>query len=853
MKTRLARYRLIIYAGFALLALLLAVMVTNLLSQLRSLSLAASDNIQWSIAQLDTEFANLNSTLTDQIAAHTYSSDEIQLRIDIALSRLDIINSGRAVAIFGGNETATGLIAPINAFAQATIALSDKPGALNDADLREIQHMLRDILPDVRNISILGVRLSAEKSEERRAEFARQLSWTGGADIGLLILMAGLLLVLDRLLARAEHRDSELLRSSKLLEATIAASLDPIITADHDERIIGMNEAAEQVFGWSRDEINGKTINEAFIPPRLREAHQNGMKRYAETGEHHVIDAGRVELSALRKSGEEIPVEVSITTTEVADRRTFIVYMRDISEQKINEQKMVDARDRAQRTDQAKSHFLAVMSHEIRTPLNGILGVLDLLKTTDLTAKQERYANIATASGEVLLEYVNEALDITRIETGELKLTTQDFDLATLMNDLIDVLDPLAREKSLKLTVDIDENMRMRYRGDSNRVRQILTNLIGNAIKFTDRGSVSVLVGGIHGTETSSLRIAIRDTGDGIAPDNQEQIFEDYVALGSSKGRQNRSDGLGLSISRRISREMGGDIHLESAVGEGATFTLSLPLLRSGRQAADDLQTPRNLPTRQSPKSILVVEDNNINRRVLRDMLEGMGHLVKEVTNGQDCLEMAEQRRFDLIFMDINMPKMDGIEATRRLRSMQGPNSETRIVGLTAHGKEEYREAAHDAGMNRFHTKPIRMEALQRVLSDANETGLVPSPMGRTERTLLELCSVLSVDRVETTGNQFFSELAEFATEAQAAHEFSDLSAFAEMAHRLKGAAALLGMDQLEAWLDQIEMALRANLATQAADRASRLQDLSDDAKSILSHCLEQTRKMDVTTLQRPM
>jgi len=256
-KLGLNRYRLTVLAGICLLIVLLAVMVTNLLAQLRDVSRAAEDNMQWSISQIDIEFANLDAVLTEQIATGRYPDDEVQLRVDIALSRLNIINSGRAAEIFATSTQAAALIAPLNQFAEAAIALSDAPGPLTGAALTQMHTLVHDVRPHVRDIALLGVSLGAAQAEARRAAFAQQLTRTGGTAIALLILMAILMLLLDRLLQRAVRRDAELSASSKQLASTVAASLDAIVSADDAGRIIDFNASAERVFGWTRDEILG--------------------------------------------------------------------------------------------------------------------------------------------------------------------------------------------------------------------------------------------------------------------------------------------------------------------------------------------------------------------------------------------------------------------------------------------------------------------------------------------------------------------------------------------------------------------------------------------------------------------
>ncbi len=814
MTSALNRYRIAILAGFGLLVLLLGLMVSNLLSQLSDLSIAEGDDTQWSIAQLDTEFANLNATLSDQLLEGALSDAQIRLRFDIALSRLNIINYGRTGTAFAKNADALPLIKQMNDFSDTVIAYLDQDSAFTPADLDDLRRRVQEIRPVVRKIALLGVTLGAEHTEKGRAEFAAQLARTGGIAIALMVLLVGLLIVLDRLLRRAALRDAKLLTSSKQLASTVAASLDAIITADDAGRIIAFNASAQSIFGWAPEEIIGKTMEETIIPPQMREAHHTGMTRYLQTRTTRVIDKGRVELSALRKSGEEFPVELNITSTQDEQGTTFIAYIRDISGRKINEQKLIDARNRAERTDQAKSQFLRMMSHEMRTPLNGILGVLDLLKTTALTQQQERYVQMATASGEILLEHTNEALDITRIETGSLQLAPQDFYLPEMVEPLVETLEPLAREKNLGMVLQIDASMRRGFIGDSNRIRQILTNLLGNAIKFTDTGHIALTVAGIHGQAVSSVSFTVTDTGAGIAPEHQEQVFDDFVALASGKGRQSRGDGLGLSISRKIAQGMGGDISLHSTVGQGSSFTLTLPLQRGEMTAAQSDPTDAATGAARHASRVLLVEDNDVNRKVLTDMLHSMGHEVHEAVNGAECLVKAAQTRFDLIFMDISMPVMDGIEASKRLRREGGLNAATPIVGLTAHGKDEYRDAAYAAGMSFFHTKPIRLTRLQGILSQvlsAERQAATEGTDPALENDSLDvLVEALGRDKVKNVGASFFAELAAYIEQIDEDIFRDDPVGLAEATHKMKGAAALLGQAALEGLLAELEEQARA-------------------------------------------
>jgi PAS domain S-box-containing protein len=839
-KTGLDGYRIAILAGFGLLILLLVLMVPNLLQHLHALSSAEDDNTQWSISQLDTEFANLNAALADQLAASTPTDDEIQLRIDIAISRLEIINSGRAARLFGSTPAAQTFIAPLNTFSEQAAYLSDKPGPLTRTDLVELRRLTQEARPNVRKISLLGVRLSAESSETKRAEFAQYLLNTGGIAVGLLILIAALMALLFRMLNRAVKRDAELLESSKQLASTVAAALDAIITADEHGRIVSFNSAAEEIFGWTRDEIIGQKLEATIVPPRMRAAHNAGMERFLKTRIPTIVGGGRTELTALRKSGEEFPAELNITSVKGPKGTNFIAYLRDISDRKMSEKNLIDAKDRAERTDKAKSQFLAVMSHEMRTPLSGILGVLDLLRTTEQSKNQERYTKIATASGEILLEHINEALDITRIETGALKLTIQPFNLPELVTSIADMLEPLAQEKHLGFTYEVSNQLRRDFLGDSGRIRQILTNLVGNAIKFTESGHISIAVHGVHDHDETSLEFAVTDTGAGIAPDHQEHVFEDFIALSHSDGRQSRGDGLGLSISRKIAGHMGGDISLVSTPGLGSTFTLTVPLRRV--EMRKNIRTDPLVHTSQAirARKILIVEDSVFNRRILHDMLSGLGHDIVEAANGQAGVDRANEAKFDLIFMDISMPVLNGIAATSQLRQGNGPNAKTPIIGLTAHGYDEYKARAEHAGMSRFHTKPIRLSALRNLMSE-----LFPmTPHGENtageKDALSELCAALGQKKMKDVGTSFFSEFEAFSEDVLHRKHLPNTEETAEAVHKLKGAAAMLGMEDLEKGLAKLDLDTRAGLASNLVARVENLSPALLRSKAFFERTLAQ-------------
>jgi len=559
------------------------------------------------------------------------------------------------------------------------------------------------------------------------------------------------------------------------------------------------------------------------------------MAQSSEVTNTNAVDGVRVELTAWRKNGEEFEVELNMTYVERNDDAIYMAYIRDISDRKVAEKILIEARDRAERTDKAKSQFLAVMSHEMRTPLAGIIGVMDLLKTTKLSKKQDHYVQIATSSGEVMLEHINEALDITRIEGGAFELSPQEFNLPDLARSLVEVLKPLANEKELSLELQIDDNIKAYFLGDSHRIRQILTNLLGNSIKFTDEGSIQFVISCSHEADVSRLKFTITDTGLGIAPENHEKIFEDFVAISSGDERQSRGDGLGLSISRKIARQMGGDIIVESNINEGATFILNLPLKQV---AKTDVVEPKalDIPIENFKKiNVLVVEDSTTNREVLCDMLEGMGHNVSSATNGLETLDLAKKQIFDIIFMDINMPIIGGIEATHKIRSGGGLNSKTYIAGLTAHGSDEFGVEAKEAGMDCYITKPIRLAALRKIISDVISDSSFET-IGELSPVLMELFETLGREKALGVGWVFFEELEQFIKQCDQDFFRKDNNALAEAVHKLKGASAMFGQDLLEKQLAQLEVDARKDAIKDLTDRIRSLEGIAKQSEAIFSN-----------------
>ena len=836
MNFELKGYRSLILVGLGLLALLLGLMVNKLFSEYQDL-LIVEDTIftGQDYYQLDGQLADLDITLLEQITNNNLSKEELLLKVDTVLNKLLTLESSQSGLILGYNEEVRVLMRPIDQFVNETISIIDKEDEISFEDILILREMVKKVRPKISKNAFLVYRLAVIRSQEHRINFSKQLIWTGGSTIFFLIMLSGLLLLLDRMLRSAIRRADELTASSRQLALTVAGSMDAIIIADGYSKIIEYNSSAQGVFGWYREEIIGRTMEELFFRKGLRDAYKNAMAQSLELSHANTVDGVRVELTAWRKNGEEFEVELNMTYVERNDDAIYMAYIRDISDRKVAEKILIEARDRAERTDKAKSQFLAVMSHEMRTPLAGIIGVMDLLKTTKLTKKQDHYVQIATSSGEVMLEHINEALDITRIEGGALNLSPQEFNLADLVRSLVEVLKPLASEKVLNLDFQIDSNIKTNFMGDSLRIRQILTNLLGNSIKFTDKGSIKFIISCSHGPDVSELKFKITDTGVGIAPENHEKIFDDFVVISSGGKQQTRGDGLGLSISRKIARQMGGDIIVESNINEGATFILSLPLKQVAKTDVVELKG-LDIPVENFKKiNVLVVEDSITNREVLSDMLEEMGHKVIGAMNGLESLEQVKKQRFDIIFMDINMPIMGGIEAVQKIRSGGGLNSKTYIVGLTAHGSDEFGVEAEQAGMDCYFTKPIRLVTLRQIISDVLTSGS-DETIGEYSAVLKELFETLGHEKALGVSWIFFEELEQFINQCNQGIFSHDNHALAEAAHKIKGAAAMLGLDLLETTFAQLESDAREDNIRDLNNRIQSLEHVATQSEAMFNH-----------------
>jgi PAS domain S-box-containing protein len=473
------------------------------------------------------------------------------------------------------------------------------------------------------------------------------------------------------------------------------------------------NRASEKLYGYSKKVALGRRIEELVLPPDRRTEMVRDYDNWARTGQP--VPSG--EMMKHAADGRKVPVYCcQLATLNQHGAREMYVIDVDLSElQRANDELLV-AKENAERANRAKSEFLANMSHEIRTPMNGVMGMTHLLLETDLTAEQRDSIQTVMDCTQELMRIIDELLDISRIEAGEVRLQPEPFNVRETVEKVVLLFADRALRKGVEILVDIAANVPQRLMGDSGRVRQIIINLVGNALKFTPSGKIWIRMGADRIDSGWNLSIEVQDTGIGMAPELQGRIFEKFIQGDSSSKREYGGTGLGLAISRQLVRLMGGEIGVESEPTKGTLFRFNLHLGDVPPEepaATASAMTPEVVLIRAS---LLLVEDNLVNQKVALAMLRKLGCTVTVASNGVQALEQVARHRFDLIFMDCQMPVMDGFEATGAIRRMDSDVRDTPIVAMTAHALKEDRQRCIDAGMNDYLSKPVHREALVSVL-----------------------------------------------------------------------------------------------------------------------------------------
>ena len=680
-------------------------------------------------------------------------------------------------------------------------------------------------------------------------------------DEPLLQALAGIGNQLGQFIVR-KSSEEQLWRSNALQKAVIDGAGYTIISTTPDGTIVTFNQAAEEYLGYSAEEVIGLQTPAIFHLPEEIAARAAELSieldREIEAGFEAFVAKSKLgkpderEWTYVRKDGSHFPVLLCVTT--LFDMQGGIIgYLgigSDITEQRQAAQELLKAKEIAEAASQAKSDFLATMSHEIRTPMNGIIGMSSLLLDTELAPKQREMVDAVRHSGDALMTIIEDILDFSKIEARKLDLVEEAFRLNSVISGVVDLLQHKAASRSLGLEVRISPDVPASFMGDPGRLRQILLNLVGNGIKFTDEGSICIDVTCVDSTATSpvNLEISVTDTGIGMTEEQQSQLFRAFTQVDSSSKRRFGGTGLGLAISKRLVELMGGSIGVESKRQQGSRFWVRLPL-RAVESQAQPLkedpgvrgETAPPLAAKGARPRLLIVEDNEVNSRMAMMMLEKNGYPAEVARDGEEAVERFASGVYDGLLMDCHMPNMDGYEATRAIRELEASplwlRPRCRIIAMTANVMAGERERCLAAGMDDYVSKPLRgkplLEALGHVhiLEEDDAPQWSADDASNARDAIQQLADELSTEDAAELIENWCRDTPERLLELEQLAGTDDQASLRRTAHSLKGSSSLFGLTSIHRLCRELEQTAEKNCRTSQSGLITHLKQSFEHAR----------------------
>ncbi len=821
--------KLVILAGLLAIGSI-ALLTYNVSREIRALGSARSDNVQWSLVQTQVEFLEF----TQQIEREPIVLDQLRLEFDVFYSRVTTIREATVFEGLRADPSSSQHLNDLVAFLDEAVTIIDAPDDGLPRQAPQLLALTRNIAPTVRALGNSGLETFAQSADDQREAVARTMTQLAIAIVTLIAVLLLAILYLNRLNAQVSRREQENHQTSMRMTTVMSTSLDGVIVCDSDGLILEFSPAAELIFGRLEKDVLGKDIGSVIVPDHMRDAHDAGMERMRKKGEKRVVGKGRVQLEAKHSEGRIFPVELAIQSATTEEGEIFIAFLRDISKRVAAEAELVEARDKALASEKLKTDFLSTMSHEIRTPLNGLLGNMNLLRDTELSEKQERHVGYMETSGRLLMSHISDVLDITRYDAGKLSTRSEPVNISALFQDIIDSQSSTAAKNETSLGWKWHGPNMDWVLSDHDRLQHVMMNLIGNAVKFTRRGKVVVVVENTGTADTPELFVKIEDTGPGMSEELSKRVFDDFVTGNTAYDRDVGGTGLGLSIAKRFVHALGGQIGVDSVLGRGSTFWVKLPVAVAN---VPEEEMGGVVVAQQPGQSlhVLLVEDNEINRIVAREMLQSEGHTVIEACDGSEGVTLSEATHFDLILMDISMPIMDGRAATLAIRRGDGACKDAVIVALTANAMiEEQREFLTD-GMNEILTKPLSRDALRALLQKIDILSGEPKAPMINHNHNAETREALGEETYVKLRSRFVTEVDEFLTWL-GSDEAQDYLEISTSAHKVAGSAAVFGADNLRETLKAVEAAAKVGDVKAVENQTLTLGTIWQETKLQLSN-----------------
>lgn len=586
--------------------------------------------------------------------------------------------------------------------------------------------------------------------------------------------------------------EEKLVESERQYRLLSENSGDIILLADTDRTIEYISPSVRELLGYEPHEVIGKRVLDFTHPEDLHEAYRKG-----EEVRQHRVAIARIAMRLRKKSNEYLWVEAQIKLLKesLEQKQLVLASIRDITERKELERALHEAKEKAEEASKAKSMFLSTMSHEIRTPMNAIIGLTNLMLEEDPREDQIESLNLLKFSGENLLAIINDILDFNKIEAGKIELEEITFNLKEILGHNLNLWRNRGSEKGIELKLELNGHLPDTVMGDPVRLGQVLNNLIGNAIKFTEKGYVKVSVSELTTkAHKHFIRFSVKDTGIGIKREKRQEIFENFTQASSSTTRKYGGTGLGLSISQKLVNLMGSEIKLQSEVGVGSEFSFELQLKEGKNSSLRKIAEEKQKAKDALGMRILLVEDNKVNQVVAGNFLKKWGMEVSFANDGREACEMLTQKTFDIVLMDLQMPEMDGYQATQLIRAMNDPYFKVLpILALSASALMEVKEKAELSGFSGFITKPFKPDELKKkILEFAPIRKSKTAPLKKLANAKFDEYSSGNLEMKRQLATLFISNLIELKTSLKSSVSKDATERYSRALHKTRTTLAIL-------------------------------------------------------------